>query len=85
MVAATFQALFIQKFIMEKSLTLQITSPAGIDDDSVIAQIPNSVRKKLGEEEGSGFNLITNKRDIFFSKGAIQYQAGSTDLEVVFG
>ena len=69
---------------MEKTLKIQIKAPAGIDDENVIEQIPASVKKKLGADEGSGFNLITQKRDVFFEKGAIQYQAGSTDLDVFF-
>ena len=69
---------------MTYNLKLSINAPTDIDDDSVISQLPEGVRKSLGKTDGSsGMHLLTGVRDVGFANGFIKYKVGETSVEVV--
>ena len=51
-------------------------------DDSILDQLPGSVFDKLGDPDGSGFDLARHQRELFFENGVIYYVLG-TDKAVV--
>lgn len=68
---------------MSSTIKISITPVTSIDDEGVIKQLPKNVRKDLGESEGSGFNLITSKRDLAFRYGLVQYMVGEKTVDVI--
>ena len=64
--------------------TITIKKPAAsIDDDkAVVAQLPSEIVAALGDSEGSGFNLDSGKRDLFFAKGLVSYSFNQPEVEV---
>ena len=46
-------------------------------DDSILDQLPGSVFDKLGDPDGSGFDLASHKRELFFENGVIHYVLGA--------
>ncbi len=55
-----------------------------IDDKYVLSKIPRDVLAMLGEDDGSGYDLNKNQRDLFFSKGQVSYLIGDTSIKVEF-
>ena len=55
-----------------------------LNDQAVLDQIPSDVLAMLGNEEGSGFNLDTSIRDLFFSQGVIRYKGDDTTITIEF-
>ena len=68
---------------MSSTLKISITPVTPIDDEEVIKQLPKNIRKDLGASEGSGFNLITSKRDLEFTNGVVRYEIGEKTVEVI--
>ncbi len=63
---------------------LEITAVEFLKDRDVISQIPETFREKLGELEGSGMNLHTGARDLFFEKGSLSYVSGTEECKITF-
>lgn len=55
-----------------------------IDDKHILSKIPRDVLAMLGEDDGSGFDLNKNKRDLFFTKGLVSYFIGDTSIKIEF-
>lgn len=49
----------------------------GIDDQTIVDQLPVNVIRELGELEETGFHLTLRRRDIFYKKGLVQYVLGA--------
>ena len=54
-------------------ITYPIKANASLNDDAVVAQLPINIVQQLGPQEGSGFALHLNRRDLFFRHGCVQY------------
>jgi len=67
---------------MTDALRFNIRPVTTIDDETVLNQISTKVLEELGEDEGSGFDLRTNKRDLFFTNGYLRYQVDEPSVEV---
>ncbi len=67
---------------MNTTLQLKITPVTSIDDSKVISQLPKQIRKDLGKDEGSGFDLRTNKRDLLFANGYVRYMVNEPTVDV---
>ena len=68
---------------MSSTLKININPVTSIDDEGVIKQLPKNIRKDLGAAEGSGFNLLTSKRDLAFRYGLVQYMVGERTVDVI--
>ena len=68
---------------MSSTLKLKVSPVTAIDDEGIIRQLPKKVRKDLGQDIGSGFNLMTSKRDLEFENGLVQYVLGNDSIEVI--
>ena len=55
-----------------------------IDDKYILSKIPRDVLVMLGEDDGSGYDLNKNERDLFFTKGQVSYFIGDTSIKVEF-
>ena len=53
-----------------------------LDDNAVARMIPSEILAMLGDSEGSGYNLNTDQRDLFFSRGVATYKVGAADIEI---
>ena len=71
-------------FSMSNTIQVPMTTPDSIDDQLVISQLPAGIKKDLGAQlPGSGFNLLTSKRDLDFKNGYVVYQLSSDHIQVV--
>ena len=55
-----------------------------IDDSLILKQLPAAVLSRLGDLEGTGFDLSLNQRDLFCQNGLVQYVLGSDKITVEF-
>lgn len=55
-----------------------------IDDKGVLAQLDESILECLGAEVlETGFDLRSNRRDMFFAHGSVQYQPYNKTAKVI--
>ena len=59
-----------------------VTSIDAAMDDSILDQLPGSVFDKLGDPDGSGFDLAKHQRELFFEFGVVSYVLGSDKATV---
>lgn len=55
-----------------------------LHDAKVIDMVPTDISERLGDAEGSGFDLRTNERHLFFENGIIKYVVNRADIDVEF-
>ena len=67
---------------MTSTLKFNIKPVDSIDDTAVLDQLPERILKDLGSSEGTGFDLRTNKRDLFFQKGSVRYGTNDKSVDV---
>jgi len=56
----------------------------GIDDKLIMSKVPVYVMEMLGEEDGSGFDLNKNERDLFFVNGRVSYVLDTHSIKIEF-
>ena len=57
-------------------LSYPITPNASLNDEAVVSQLPINIVEQLGSLEESGFHLMLNRRDLFYTRGCVQYTLG---------
>ena len=55
-----------------------------LHDAKVIDMVPRDIAARLGDAEGSGFDLRTNERHLFFENGIVKYAVDRADIDVEF-
>ena len=69
---------------MTRTYTIKtpVTAIDAAMDDSILDQLPGSVFDKLGDPDGSGFDLARHQRELFFENGVIHYVLGADKAAV---
>ena len=65
--------LTLRKIDAMKTMNLPCQTIDVIDDKLIISRLPVYIMEMLGKEDGSGFDLNTNRRDLFFDNGRVSY------------
>jgi uncharacterized linocin/CFP29 family protein len=65
-------------------VTMPCDTIAVIDDALVMSKIPVYFKEMLGDEDGSGFDLNKNERDLFFVNGRVSYVLETDSIKIEF-
>ena len=63
-------------------ITYPIQSIAAINDEAVLSQLPINIVDQLGVLQETGFHLMLNRRDLFYTHGLVQYVLGTRQAHV---
>ena len=67
---------------MTTEMSIPCPEIKAIDDKAVIGRIPEDVLAMLGINDGTGYDLSKDRRDIFFERGRISYQPNAKFINV---
>lgn len=59
---------------LKTEMSIPVKQIKSIDDKHILSMVPRDVLAMLGDNEGSGYDLDKDRRDIFFERGVVQYQ-----------
>jgi hypothetical protein len=64
-------------------MEIPVKTITAIDDKKIMGYIPADVLAMLGEQDGTGYHLAKDRRDIFFTRGVVQYQPNGKTVTVL--
>ena len=56
---------------LKTEMSIPVKQIKSIDDKHILSMVPRDVLAMLGDNEGSGYDLDKDRRDIFFERGVV--------------